>query len=160
VLDSDSIEIRVRYRVKGDKIGFHRTEVAREFPFPEGLGEFVAEALAWNRRSLRYATRYVNEVLAYKDYRPGGVSARINLVRARSARAARLYYQEFVSLGRPLPLDIALRNYANYVRYSLHEGVVLAEQPAGLPSRRFWLASLPLGMGLYLRDKIALQRLR
>lgn len=37
VLDSDSIGIRYRHKLKGEKWGFHRTEVMRRFPFPEGI---------------------------------------------------------------------------------------------------------------------------
>jgi glycosyltransferase involved in cell wall biosynthesis len=37
--DSDSIEIRLRYKVKGEKWGFQRTDVMRLFPFPEVRGE-------------------------------------------------------------------------------------------------------------------------
>lgn len=152
VLDSDSIEIRVRHRVKGDKVAMHRTEVMKEFPFPEDLGRYVTKSLVWNRRALRYRSRYVNEILAYKEYQPGGMTARSEAVRVGSSRAARLYYKEFISTGRPLPVDVALRNYANYVRYSLHEGVALKDQARDAPSNLLWALSVPLGAGLYLRD--------
>lgn len=158
VLDSDAIEIRVRYRVKGDKVAAHRTEVMKEFPFPEDLGKYVAPALVWNRRALRYASRYVNEVLAYKEYQSGGLSDKIVINRAKAPEAAQLYYKEFISMGRPLPIDIALRNYANYVRYSLHAGVALRKQILDIPSKTLWSTSFLLGAGLYLRDRITLWR--
>lgn len=46
---SDSIEIRTFYEVKGDKSEVFRTDVLREFPFPENMGKFVPEGLIWNR---------------------------------------------------------------------------------------------------------------
>lgn len=158
VLDSDTIEIRVRYRVKGDKVAVHRTEVMREFPFPEDLGKYVTPALVWNRRALRYASRYVNEIFAYTEYQPGGLSAESIAVRMGSPKAARIYYKEFISMGRPLPIDIALRHYANYVRYSLHTGVGWRKQIQDTPSALLWAASFPVGAGIYLRDKITLRR--
>jgi hypothetical protein len=158
VLDTDNLEMRVRYRVTGDKVAAHRTEVMRQFPFPENLGRYVTPALAWNRRALHYASRYVNEVLAYADYQPGGLSDKSTTVRVTSPKAARLYYQEFVSTGRPLPVDIGVRNYANYVRYSLHAGVGLREQILDVPSKLLWITSLPLGAALYVRDAVTLRR--
>jgi glycosyltransferase involved in cell wall biosynthesis len=160
VIDSDSIEIRTRYRVGGDKIAAHRTEVMRQFPFPEDLGDYVTKSLVWNRRALRYSSRYVSEVLAHKDYRPGGMSDRSTVVRVTSPVAARLVYQEFVSAGRPLPVDIAIRNYANYVRYSLHAGVTVKEQIADVPSKLFWWVSFPVGAGFYFKDRLVLWRKR
>jgi hypothetical protein len=109
----------------------------------------------WNRRALRYATRYVNEILAYKEYHSGGLSDKSIIVRMMSSQAARLYYQEFISMERPLPVDIALRNYANWIRYSLHEGIALREQIPRAPSKLLWSASFLLGAGLYIRDRLA-----
>lgn len=156
IMDSDGIEIRVRYRVKGDKVGAHRTEVMREFPFPEDVGEYVTKSLVWNRRALHYATRYVNEVLLYKDYQPHGMTAKSMAVRVGSPEAARLYYKEFVSAGRVLPIDIAVHKYANYVRYSLHADINLRKQILDVPSNLLWCISLPLGAAVYFRDGIAL----
>ncbi|MEA3312456.1 MAG: glycosyltransferase family 2 protein [candidate division WOR-3 bacterium] len=158
ILDSDSIEIRTRYRVKGDNIAAHCTEVMREFPFPEDLGKYVTPGLVWNRRALRYASRYVNEIFAYTEYQPGGLSDKIVVNRAKAPDAARLYYKEFISMGRPLPIDIALRNYANYVRYSLHAGIALRKQILDAPSELLWSISFLLGASLYLRDRITLRR--
>lgn len=158
VLDSDSIDIRIRYRVTGDNFGANRTDVLRCYPFPEDLGRFVTESLIWNRIAQKYSLRFVNEVLAYKEYQPDGLSARSILVRAKSSKAARLYYKEFVSAGRSLPLKIAFRNYANYIRFSLHERVPLGTQVGEIPSRVFWAIGFPVGAALYYRDRIIIRR--
>src|SRR5262245_60679293 len=65
VIDSDSIEIRYRYKVKGDKWGFQRTSVMREQRIPEipGYTGSIAEAVTWRAIARRYRTRYVNEPL-------------------------------------------------------------------------------------------------
>ena len=55
VTDSDSIEIRTKYGVVGEKWGFQRTEVLKMFPFPEIPGEkFITEGIVWNRLSRQY----------------------------------------------------------------------------------------------------------
>lgn len=35
ITDSDSLEIRYKYKVKGEKWGFHRTDILKQFPFPD-----------------------------------------------------------------------------------------------------------------------------
>jgi glycosyltransferase involved in cell wall biosynthesis len=62
-LDSDSIELFHRWRVRGEKWGFQRTDIMRQFPFPEYIVGFVPEGVVWTQISLKYKTRFVNEVL-------------------------------------------------------------------------------------------------
>lgn len=64
-LDCSSIEMRWRYRVRGEKWGFQRTDVLRDHPFPEPDGvRFVSEDLVWRAIDLAgYKTRFVNEAL-------------------------------------------------------------------------------------------------
>lgn len=135
VIISDSVDIRVRYGVKGDKVEIYRTEVMREFPFPEDLGKFVTEGLVWNRIAQRYKVLYVNEILAYKEYQPDGLSVRRFAIGVGAPKAVRCYFKEFVSMRRKLPVTVLLRNYTSYVRFSLHAGVSLREQKADIPSR-------------------------
>jgi len=64
VLDSTSLDIRYRYRVGGEKFGFQRTDVLRQFPFPEDIPGFVPESLVWSAIARQgYLTRFVNETL-------------------------------------------------------------------------------------------------
>ncbi len=62
--DSDSLEISYKYKVRGEKWGFHRTDVLRQFPFPEipGVG-FVPEGIVWNQIARKYKIRFINEAL-------------------------------------------------------------------------------------------------
>jgi glycosyltransferase involved in cell wall biosynthesis len=155
VLDSDPIEIRIEYGMTGDKRGFLRAEVLKEFPFPEDLGRFVTEGLIWNRMALRYQTRYVNEVWGMAAYQIDGLSAGSKQLRANSPLAARLYYQELLASGRHLPLRVALRTSANVVRFSLHDSGCLrpwhAASVRGVPR----LIAAAAGLVLYIRDKIS-----
>lgn len=61
--DSNTIESRYRLKVKGEKWGFHRTDVLRRFPFPVSDQLSVPEGLVWHAISTEYKTRYVNERL-------------------------------------------------------------------------------------------------
>ncbi|WP_438317032.1 glycosyltransferase family 2 protein [Candidatus Caldatribacterium sp. SIUC1] len=154
VIDSNAVEIRTKYRVKGDKFGMNRTEVLREFPFPEDLGRFVTESLVWSRIARKYQIRFVNEVFAYKEYQPEGLTARSIEIRVQSNIAARTYYREFVELeGFYVPFFDRLRACANYVRFSLHGKVSLRNQYAEITKKGLYLFSLPIGLMVYLRDK-------
>ena len=63
-LDCTSIEMRWKHKVKGEKWGFHRTDVLRQHPFPEPEGvKFVSESIVWRAIDKRFKTRFVNEVL-------------------------------------------------------------------------------------------------
>lgn len=69
VFDSTPLEVHYKYRIKGEKFGFQRTEVLRRFPFPEDIPGFVPESLVWSAIARKgYLTRFVNEPLrVYHD---------------------------------------------------------------------------------------------
>ena len=150
--DSNSLEIHLKYNVTGDKAGFQRTEIMRQFPYPDIEGEtFITESLIWNRIALKYKTRYVNEVL--KIAFPSRNSLSAPLVRAKNPKGARLYYREFVNLEYPTPKTKLLRGYANYVRFSCHAGIGIVNQIKDIRSPLYWLAAFPIGYLAYLRDR-------
>lgn len=164
VLDANAITIRTIYRVEGDKFGMNRTDVLRQFPFPEDLGKFVTEALIWRRIALQYKIRYVNEVFAYKEYQEGGLTDRTNPIRAlrlrvESALAMRLVQRELAELP---PSWVSgkdrLKAYSNYVRWSLHGKVGFLRQLAEAKRKGLYLVSIPIGILLYLNDRRKLKR--
>jgi glycosyltransferase involved in cell wall biosynthesis len=62
-IDSDSIEMKYRYKVSGEKWGFSRTDVLKKHPFPESIPGFVPEGIIWANIAKQYKTRFVNESL-------------------------------------------------------------------------------------------------
>jgi len=152
VFDSDALGLVAR-RVRGDKAGFLRTDVMEQFPFPEDVGPFVTEGLVWNRIARRYSTRYFNQIVQVRDYQRDGLTARSAELRMRSPIAARQYYQELMSNGQRMPLDVRLRHSVNYVRFSFHEGRTLREQYASAPRKGDFVTSAVLGYALYEVDR-------
>jgi glycosyltransferase involved in cell wall biosynthesis len=148
VLDSDTFEVRYVHGVTGDTLGMYRTDILRRFPFPEDLGRFVPEGLVWSRIASRYLTRFVNEVLGYVEYQPGGLSDRRLAQQVSSARAWALFYAELASTPRALPKALRWRASAQHVRYSLHARWLAA----GPILRPVWLLGAPVGVALYVRD--------
>ncbi|NEX94003.1 glycosyltransferase family A protein [Caulobacter sp. 17J65-9] len=155
--DSDSLEIRYRHKVGGEKWGFHRLSVVRAHPFPELEGaKFVPEGIVWARIARRYKTRYVNEVL--RVYHPG--QDRLTVAPAAPhAGAMALWHREI--LNTELDYFSAapghfLRSAVHYARFSTHVGRSLTEQWRalhGTAARVLWLIGLPIAALAVRRDR-------
>jgi glycosyltransferase involved in cell wall biosynthesis len=158
VFDSDAIDLRYRYKVQGEKGGMLRTEILRQFPYPEDLGKYVSESLVWNRIAKSYQTRFVNEVLTVKEFQPGGITRDGRFIQIRDTRASLLCAKELAALGNRLPLGPRVRAYANYVRHSLRQEIPIGTQVAGVPSKTMFFLCLPLGVYLKNRDNTFVNR--
>lgn len=149
-LDGKPVDLVMRGEYRGDKWGFHRTAVLREFPFPIVPGErHVPEGLVWNRVAARFLMRFVNEPLRVVEYRRDGLSVDPAHTLARSPRSAVLFYLDLVS--HAVRLKWRLRAAANAIRYSCHGRLALRELRRELPSPLFLLA-VPIGLAAWLAD--------
>ena len=64
VMDSTPMEMILRYQIKGEKFGFQRVDVMRQYPFPEDVDGYLPESIIWWRIAKSgYQTRFVNVVL-------------------------------------------------------------------------------------------------
>ncbi|SRR5216683_520049 len=62
--DSNLLEIHYRYRVRQEQWIMCRTDIMKEFPFPEVPGEkYVLEGVVWFKIAREYRSRFVNEML-------------------------------------------------------------------------------------------------
>lgn len=157
-LDCSAAELEYQHKVCGEKWGFLRMDVLRQFPFPEAAGNFVPESYIWSQVSVHYQTRHVNEELRiYWTDAPSLVHGKPDP--ARNADGHRLMYQMVLNLesgyvtAAPWRL---LRVAALYARFSLHCGVGLYGQfksLRGFLPRLLWLLAVPLGQMLYWRDR-------
>jgi glycosyltransferase involved in cell wall biosynthesis len=159
--DSDSREIRYRYKVQGEKWGFQRTDVMREHLFPEtpGYAGLVPSSRVWSEIARTYRTRYINEMLHiyWQDH-----------VEALSRPASRLAdaYGGMLETEAILSHDMAYFSDApvefiikaiKYVRSSFHSGRGVIEQGrmiSGWPGWLLWLAVLPTGWLVYRLERL------
>ncbi len=153
VFDSNGFELKALHGIQGDKIGLYRRDVLIEFPFPEDLGWYMTPDLGWNRIAAHYSTRYINEIWAYADYRPGGLTDRKTELRLRFLRSHIAFWREFAAMPRPMTRRSKLQAHANYVRYSLLSGIGLRRQLADSPSPAWTIVALGPGLYLSLRDR-------
>jgi len=161
VFDSNNFAMPRARLVNGDTRGMYRTDVLRRYPFPSTFdGQFVPESIVWNRIAKRYNSRYINKVIGFTEYLPGGLSDSGIKVMLASIEPRLLYYKELLEAGQPLSVREKLRAYANYLRLSLHKKDLIPGLGSALPSRTAALALLPIALALFLRDlaKLYFQR--
>jgi len=157
--DSDSLEIRYRFRVKGEKWGFQRTAVLRQFPFPVREGDtHVPPSFVWRAIARRYRTRYVNEVLRIYHVAERGDQLSALGSRLTHARELTAWYRYVLTHELDWFTVAPVRFVAaatNYVRFSLHGRARLAAMPERLHgwARLLTLLALPLGVAVYVRDR-------
>lgn len=166
ILDSNTTEIRYRYKVIGEKWGFQRTDVMRAHPYPTipGYTGMMSSHIVWGEIGRRYLTRYVNEYLGvvYFD-QPDTLTKGVRDHR-RDALGERMeagaVIDDHLRYFRHAPLDYYLKA-AKYARSALWAGegpvrqVGLLRRPA---ARALWLVALPLGLAVYAVERLGLSR--
>lgn len=151
VVDVYPVEYLAKHRITGEKWGFHRSDVLRDFPFPENPGErFVPEGLIWNRVGKTFKMRFVNEALRVYEPRPGGLSRSLGRLRTRSPISTYAYYLERSRFN--LPLVDRAKTFANCIRFHFHAKRISGKSPERL--ERSLVASLmaPVGGAAYVLD--------
>jgi glycosyltransferase involved in cell wall biosynthesis len=164
VMDVSSLDMTFRYHVRGEKFGCLRTDVLRQFPFPEDIPGFVPESLVWRAIARAgYVTRFVNQV--FRVYHDDADSLSHETRAPDSGRHALglwLLAHDTVAycLGwfRYQPVSFfgaAIR----YTRFGLHLRAQRVARPAGRclncwGSRLLVAAMWPAGAALYVRDRM------
>lgn len=156
-LDSDSLEMAYRYRMAHEKWGFQRTDVLRQFPFPEDVeGNYVPESYVWHRIARHYKTRYVNDAL--RIYWTEGESLLRQTDPGHNAGARRVYYLFVLNTEmdwfRFAPKRF-FKTAVQYARFSYHAGLGFWRQfrdVKPLSAKALFLAAAPMARVLFARD--------
>ncbi len=163
IMDSNSLEIHYRYKVKGEKWGFQRRDVLLRYPYPEAKGvKFIPEGIVWNRIAKLYKIRFVNEML--RIYWVQRTSDSDQLTRAlyfpkKHAPGCAFYYEsclnEHIVWYRYAPLEF-LRYAIHYIRLSLHTKLTIFEIFKNIKpkiSKVLVFLAIPIGALLYQFEK-------
>lgn len=155
-MDSDAEEIFYRYKLQGEKWGFQKTDILKEFPFPETKGErFVSESYVWFRIAKKYKIRFVNEALRIYYQDAGNQLMKRSIYKIA---AARIFYADNINLSINWFLRAPYRFWktaAQYVRFS-----ILSKDSIGLQLKRLngflpkllWFSAVVPGVILAARD--------
>jgi len=114
-LDVTNFADQLRFRTS-ERWGINRTDVLREFPFPEGE-RFVLEGLIWNRISRKYAARFINETLRIYEPNPDSLSNKMIDLRVQSPKSTLTYYREMIFSSAPMTLR--LKGAASYLWFRI-----------------------------------------
>jgi len=151
--DISEIEMRNRYHVTGDMCEVFRTDVLREFPFPEIKDErFCPECLVWNRIALKYRLHVFPKVIYLRDYLDGGLTDNIVRIRMNSPVASMMTYAEMLDLD--IPWSQKVKAAINYYRFKAcltaeHVREVNCSIPT-VPAT--WQLMKPLGWLMHWKD--------
>ena len=148
ILDSNSSELKHRYKVRGEKWGFTRTDLLRVHPYPELPGvRFVPASVVWIPIASRYQTRFVNEPLRIYHTSDGDQLSRAGL-RRDHLKGLALWHRTVLNYEAGWfwqdPIDL-LRSGANYARFGFLADWGIKKQAQhlrGTAARLLWLAGL------------------
>lgn len=146
-MNLSSIEMRYKYGFTGDVCEVFKTNILREFPFPEIDNEkFCPEALVWNRIATKYKLRYFNQVVYYRDYLDDGLTSKIVRIRMKNPIASMMCYAEMNQLD--IPVKDKIKAAINYWRFRLcYHGSNKFPKLTGL-----WNVVAPIGWLMHLND--------
>jgi glycosyltransferase involved in cell wall biosynthesis len=161
VMDSDTIELHFKHTIRGDKWGFQRTDVFKEFPFvtsPVPNPRFNCEGLTYLALSRKYKTRFVNEVLKIYHINDGA-GDHLSLLDPATMTGPALFHKyildELTGWLFRSPWKM-FRSAINFSRYSFG----MSKGPLSqLKELRSWTArllvalALPVGFAMALRDR-------
>lgn len=159
MLDSNPSELNHRYKIKGEKWGFTKTDLLKKHPYPEPAEVlFVPESVVWIPIGKKYQTRYVNQPLRiYHTANEDSLSH--SGLKWSQVEGLFIWHQTVLNYEAGWiwrdPASI-LRSAVNYGRFGMLAGLGLARQAKGLNNmlaRLLWLAGLAPGLILARRDR-------
>ena len=147
ILGCTSLEYRHLYKYKGDRAEVFKTDILRQYPFPDFAGErFCPEALVWNRIALNYKLSYFWGKIYYCDYLEDGLTAKITRIRMDSPQASILFYSELLNMD--IPFMDKCKAAINYWRFFY---CISKKKKVDIPLIYSCLA--PIGFAFHMMDK-------
>lgn len=166
-VDSDSLEMRYRYGVRGEKWGVNRMDVLRQHPFRTDIPGLVPEGTVWSEIARRYKTRFINEPLRIYCQDVGGLIARRGEVIDASQNAVGAAYAKAKTLSddigwfRFAPKWFYLES-ARLFRFWLHvdeaDRHFVRLWPTSILGKILVALGAPVGMIMWMRDRLRWKR--
>lgn len=147
---ANSIDIRNKYNIKGDLAEVFKTDVLKEFPFPEIPEEkFCPEVLVWNRIAKKYKLYYTDNPIYIAEYQPDGLTAKIVKIRMKAPVATMLTYSELADAA--IPITQKIRATINFWRFAFNSNTSFTSK-FNKVNPFFSLIGLPFGFLMHRKD--------
>ena len=153
--DSNSLDNYFIYNLKGEKWGFQKTSVMKEFPFPQLPNEkLIPESVVWRQIARKYQTRYINQPLRIYEQQVDSYSRQSSWKHALGfAYAHKLTLMNYFDYFKYSKLSF-IKSAIQYVRFSLHSKNEIFHSISGYP-KLLVILSLPIGALFYLKDNLS-----
>lgn len=155
--DTTFLDLYYRLGLRHEQCNFFRTDVMREFPFPE-VDEFVPESVVWHRIAEKYRTRCINDVL--RMWYLGSPHALTGVPGMRHNKGRSYALREFLNRNYPYarrPATSFVWRCMTYARYSRHAKTGFFEGRRALTQaavRRTYTLTYPAAAALAWRDRL------
>lgn len=159
-IDSNSLDMHYRYGIKGEKWGFQRVDVLKQFLFPEDILGHVPEGVVWAQIARSYKTRFINETLRIYCQDDVGDVQQITRGDIAEHAAGHLYWKRMIlshdiDYFRYKPMSFIL-DAARLTRFYLHcnQKYRLRYWPDSSLGKLLAGITVPVGLLWWLRDRI------
>jgi hypothetical protein len=149
-----------KYKVRGEKWGFQKIDVLKEFPYPNNIMGYVPEGYVWMLISNKYKTRYINVVLRiyHNDFNEESISYSKSGIRSSAPGRLIVSKMKIDTQIRFLKYDpiIFLIDSARITRLKLH--LRKEDNIDWLPKNKLSIIlvilSIPLGISWFFYDLV------
>lgn len=143
---------RINKNTWGDKCEVFKTNILKQYPFPEFEGEnFVSESVVWCKMSPDYKMKFRNIGIYICDYQTGGLSDGVHKRLFNNPKGASACYLSMSS--KQVKLKYRLKYTIAYIVYSLAAKIKLKQQFKQISSKFIYMLTFIPSWFIYLRKK-------
>ena len=161
ILDVNSLDLRYKYGISEEMWGFTRTDILRQFPFPETIkNSWMPENIVWSEVGKRYKTRFIDVPIRiyYTNEAHGSVVTSLKTSRKSDDSGRIMYYAYAINnelkyfFNAPI---LIIKLFIQYIRVSLKEQIPLIIQLNKIKNKTakfLFICLFPIGFLFYLID--------
>lgn len=150
-IDCSMIDIRNKYKIKGDMAEAFKTNILRQYPFPQFEGEKFLDVVAvWNEIGSKYLLRYFNKKICFGEYIADGITKNIHREFRGSPKGAMFVFMQTIRIKNTSLLQ-KIKCAIKYWRYTIfYKGDKTKDMKPVLWMYLF----IPIGILLYFNDTL------
>lgn len=144
------INQRYNKHTYGDKCEVFKTEILKNFPFPEIEGErFLSESTVWCDMSGKYKMKFFNKGIYICDYQVDGLSDGVHKRLFNNPKGAVVCYRELST--KKIKLKLRVKYTIAYIVYALAAGMSLKQMKENHKQNKFLITVLYLPAKIYFK---------